>query len=89
MSLAKELQKVLHGSVEDAPKVLEAYSRDASLFKVVPEVVVHPKNTDDICALVQFVNVQKEIPKTHLSLTARAAGTDMSGGPLTDSLCST
>ncbi len=86
MSLAKELQKVLHGSVEDAPKVLEAYSRDASLFKVVPEVVVHPKNTDDICALVQFVNVQKEIPKTHLSLTARAAGTDMSGGPLTDSI---
>ncbi len=86
MSLAKELQKVLHGKVEDAPKVLDAYSRDASLFKVAPEVVAHPKDTDDVCAAVQFVHLKKEIPKTHLSLTARAAGTDMSGGPLTDSI---
>lgn len=86
MSLAKELQKVVHGKVEDAPKVLDAYSRDASLFRMVPQVVAHPKNTDDVCAMVQFVNIQKEVPKTHLSLTARAAGTDMSGGPLTDSI---
>src|SRR4051812_18316285 len=86
MSLAKELQKVMHGKVEDAPKVLDQYSRDASLFRVVPEVVAHPQNTDDVAAAVQFVNIKKETPKTHISVTARSAGTDMSGGPLGDSI---
>ncbi|MEK7612852.1 MAG: FAD-binding oxidoreductase [Patescibacteria group bacterium] len=87
MSLGDDLKKVIHGEIEDSAAVLEAYSRDASLFKVLPEVVVHPKDAADICAAVKFVvQEKKNNPKSHVSLTARAAGSDMSGGPLNNSI---
>lgn len=87
MSLAEELQSVVKGEVLNDAKTLDAASRDASLFRVVPQVVVRPLDAADICALVQFVNAKKRAdPKAHLSLTVRAAGTDMSGGPLNDSI---
>lgn len=86
MSLAGELQKIVHGKVEDSQKARNAYATDASLFRVVPEVIVHPKDAQDVCAVVQFANLKKETPKTHVSITPRSAGTDMSGGPLNDSI---
>jgi FAD/FMN-containing dehydrogenase len=86
MSLAEELRSVVHGEVDDSKETREKFSRDASLFRVVPEVVVAPQNTDDVCAVVQFVNHVKETPGAHISITARSAGTDMSGGPLNDSI---
>lgn len=61
------------------------YSRDASIFEVEPNTVVKPKNADDIRKLVKFVNENKT-GDPELSLTARAAGSDMSGGPLNDSI---
>src|SRR5665213_1960124 len=85
-ALSDDIKKVIRGDVETDPAVLEKYSRDASLFVERPEIVVHPKDAQDVCALVEFVAERKKVPKTHLSLTARAAGTDMSGGPLTDSI---
>lgn len=86
MSLSEELRAVVRGEVDDSPATLEKNSRDASLFKVTPEAVVRPLDAKDVCALVGFVNQKKQVPKAHISLTARAAGTDMSGGPLTDSV---
>ena len=85
-ALSDDLKKAIRGEVEDTPTVLDAYSRDASLFKVTPEVVVHPKDASDVEALVRYVSEKKQVPKTRLSITARAAGTDMSGGPLNDSI---
>lgn len=85
-SLAKELIAVVHGDVDASQKTLDAFSRDASLFKVVPEVVVAPKDAEDICALVQFINHKKEDSHHHISLTARSGGSDMSGGPLNTSI---
>lgn len=85
-SLGEELRKVLRGEVDDSPATLEHYSRDASLFKVVPQVVAYPEDSSDICAAVRFVSEKKKTPKSHISLTPRAAGTDMSGGPLGDSI---
>ncbi len=86
MSLIDELKKVVKGEVLDDAKTLDAASRDASLFRVLPQVVVRPKGAEDVGDLVKFVNKKKETPKTHLSLTARSGGTDMSGGPLGDSI---
>ena len=87
MSLADELRSVVGIEADDAPAVLEKYSRDASLFAVRPQVVAYPKDADDICRLVKFVaQKKKENPKLKISITARAAGTDMSGGPLGDSI---
>lgn len=87
MSLPEELRGVIAGEVDDSKSTLDAFSRDASLFKVMPAVVAAPKDTADVEKLVQFVSGKKaENPSAHLSLTARSAGTDMSGGPLNDSI---
>jgi len=83
MSLKEELQSLIKGEVLDDEKTLKKYSRDASLFEVKPRFVIFPKNAKDIQNLVLFVAKRK---KEKLSLTARSAGTDMSGGPLTESI---
>ncbi len=85
MSLTDELKKIVKGEVDDSPETLEKASTDASLFKVRPEVVVSPKDTADIQVLVQFVTEKKKAGEK-ISITARAAGTDMSGGPLGESI---
>lgn len=85
-SLGRDLEKVVRGGVIDDAVELDKYSRDASLFRVMPEVVVEPIDADDIGSVVRFVARRKQVPKTHISITARAAGTDMSGGPLNDSI---
>lgn len=87
MSLAEELRSVIKGEVLDDAQTLDTYSRDASLFRVVPQVVVRPKDAQDVCALVAFVTAKKKAnPKDPISLTPRSAGTDMSGGPLGSSI---
>lgn len=85
MALVDELRTVIEGEVDASDKTREAYSTDASLFKVTPEVVVRPRDTQDVQALVRFVAKEREKGR-EISLTARAAGTDMSGGPLTESI---
>jgi len=85
MSIADELTAIVEGEVDDSPETLEAYSRDASLFVLKPSVVVRPKHTKDIQTLVRFVTEEKKKGR-EVSLTPRAAGTDMSGGPLTESI---
>ncbi len=85
--MAEELRGVVKGEVLDDAKTMDAYSRDASLFRVVPQVVVRPLDAQDVCALVRFVNEKKKAnPKLAISLTPRSAGTDMSGGPLGSSI---
>ncbi len=77
----------MRGEVLDDPKSLDAYSRDASLFRVVPQVVVRAADAADVSALVKFVAAKKtQNHKLDLHITPRAAGTDMSGGPLNTSI---
>ena len=85
MTLAEELRAVVSGGVDDSKEVLEKYSRDASLFRVVPQVVVRPQDVEDLKKLVRFVSKERDAGRA-ISLTPRAAGTDMSGGPLTESI---
>lgn len=73
------------GEIEDSASVRDFYSHDASLFEIRPEVVVFPKNSADIQALVRAVKREKAA-KPGLSITARSAGTDMSGGAINDSI---
>jgi len=83
MDLKTQIQKVVRGDVIDTPDVLDTFSKDASIFVVRPALVIAPKDSEDIQALVQFVDDHQEID---LSLTPRSAGTCMSGGPLSESL---
>ncbi len=85
MSLADDLRAAVRGEVSTAPADLDAASRDASLFRVEPSVVVSPLDAADLQALVKAVARAHEADPS-VTLTARSAGTDMSGGPLTPSV---
>lgn len=71
--------------MDDSPASRDLYSHDASLFEIRPELVVFPKNSDDVKTLVRTVAKEKAT-NPNLSITARSAGTDMSGGAINDSI---
>jgi FAD/FMN-containing dehydrogenase len=62
----------------------DKYSRDWSLFRIVPSAIVYPKNAQEIGEIVRVVSrARREDPSNmRLSVTPRAAGSDMTGGPL-------
>ena len=86
----KELKEKLQqtgfgGDLDDSNETRELFSHDASMFEIVPEVVASPKTAQDVERLVKFVaDNKKDDPR--LSLTARSAGTDMSGAAINDSI---
>ncbi len=79
--MKEELKKFFKGDVLDDDINLKTYSRDASLFEVRPKLVVLPKDSEDLKNLVKWV---KDNPDH--SITIRAAGSDMTGGPLNESI---
>src|SRR6266571_1692635 len=83
--LINELKQLIKGDVVTDDSVLAQYSHDASIFEVKPQVLVFPKDATDVTHLVQFVTAHKKDNPT-LSLTGRAAGTDMGGGSINDSI---
>jgi len=85
MNPTSDIQKFLQGEVENSAETIEKYSHDASLFEVKPQVVTFPKDVADIKALVSYAAAHKKT-NPGLSLTARSAGTDMSGGAINDSV---
>lgn len=85
MVLADELRSIVRGDVMDDAATKELYSRDASLFRIEPRVVVRVKSADDVKAIVTYVTEKKRAGE-EISVTARAAGTDMSGGVLSPSI---
>ena len=80
--LKNALAGVMKGEVSDDAATLTAASRDTSLFMRMPSVVVYPVDANDVSAIVKEVGRTREAG-AEVSLAARAAGTDMSGGPLT------
>ncbi len=73
------------GEVDTSPEAIENYSHDASLFEIRPTLVVAPINSKDVQTLVKSVN-QGRAKNPKLSITARSAGTDMSGAAINDSI---
>lgn len=83
--LSEDLKNIITGDVSVAGDDITRYSHDASIFEVKPEVIVYPKDSEDIKNLVKWVSEHKS-EQPNLSITPRSAGTDMSGGPLNDSI---
>ncbi len=73
------------GEVDDAPATLDLYSHDASMFELRPKLVVKPKDAKDVEKIVKLISARKK-SQPSLSLTARSAGTCMSGGSINDSI---
>lgn len=82
MSVPEELSSIIEGEVEYSDDILERYSRDASIFKILPNAVVYPSSVSDISKLVRYAREKNG----SVSLTVRSGGTCMSGGPLTESV---
>lgn len=83
--MKEELKKIISGEVEDNESILIKYSKDASIFKVKPKLVIFPKDYIDIEKVVKFASENKKNDAT-ISITARAGGSCMSGGPLNESI---
>ncbi len=80
-----EIKKLIKGDVDDSAETIFSHSRDASLFEIKPEVVIYPKDADDISKIVKFVSEEKKQNK-NISITPRSAGTCMAGGSLNNSI---
>lgn len=74
-----------HGEIKDDAATKEFYSHDASMFELKPKLVVAPESASDVETLIKLVAEAKK-NDTSLSLTARSAGTDMSGAAINESI---
>jgi FAD/FMN-containing dehydrogenase len=84
----EEILKFFKGDAEDSEETLVKYSHDASLLEVRPKIVLFPKDSEDVKNLVKWVsdNKQNKDKYGELFITARCAGTDMSGGAIGESI---
>jgi len=83
--LVQELKKNIRGEVCTDQDTLSIHSRDTSLFRVLPSVVVYPKDVDDVRNAIRVVKTLQEQGE-NVSITGRSAGTDMTGGSLSQSV---
>ncbi len=67
------LRDAVRGSVDDSSRRRAEYSTDASNYRVVPQVVVFPRDTDDVEAALQVAR------ETGTPLTSRGGGTSVAG----------
>ncbi len=83
--MKEQILKFFKGEVDDSEDTLLKYSHDASLLEVMPKLVVYPLDADDVRNLVKWMMVNKP-NHPELSITARCAGTCMSGGAIGESI---
>jgi FAD/FMN-containing dehydrogenase len=79
------LRTFIQGEVSNNEDDREKVARDTSLFYVKPEIVVYPKSYKDISKLLEYVSDGKR-QGYDISVSFRAAGTCMTGGPLNPSI---
>lgn len=72
-SVVAELRRLGVDDVDDSSLTRALYSTDASLYRVVPQVVVRPRNTEEVLATVAAC------AETGTPLTSRGAGTSIAG----------
>ncbi len=72
----KKLQQTLEGSVRADEMTRQIYSVDASIFEVEPDIVVLPKNKEDLIKTVQIAR-DHNVP-----IIPRGAATGIAGGCL-------
>ena len=71
--VAVALRRAGIADVDASSRRRAEYSSDASLYRVVPDVVVFPREPDEICAIVEVARAQG------VPVTARGAGTSIAG----------
>ncbi len=79
-SMLKTLQSIIQGDIFSQKEVREFYSVDASSYKIIPNVIVVPKNEKDV------INTVKIAKKFNTSVTVRGAGTGLVGSALNNGI---
>lgn len=72
----ENFKKEIEGDVLTARFWREIYSTDASIYKLVPEMIILPKSKEDVKKTVKFAR------ENSLGITCRTAGTSLAGAAL-------
>jgi len=75
-SILKQLESKIQGDVLSSREFREFYSVDASSYKIIPKIIVIPKNERDVISTVKIAKKRK------ISVTVRGAGTGLVGSAL-------
>jgi len=79
--IAQYLNEHLLGEVSSAESIRQKFSRDGSILSITPELVAHPRVTNDMRKVARFTWQLAE--KGHvLPLTVRGGGTDKTGAAI-------
>ena len=79
--IAQYLNEHVLGEVTSAESVRRRFSRDGSILHIMPELVVHPRVTNDIRKVARFTWQLAE--KSHvMPMTIRGGGTDKTGAAI-------
>ena len=79
--LAQHLRKHLSGEVLADTQALDYFSTDGSIFRLMPRIIVYPRNVTDLRKVVRF-SWQLAEKGQILPITARGKGTDQAGAAL-------
>ncbi|HEX7806178.1 MAG TPA: FAD-binding oxidoreductase, partial [Cellulomonas sp.] len=74
--LVEGLRAAVRGSVDDSSRRRAEYSTDASNYRVVPQVVVFPRDTDDVLAALEVAR------EAGVPVTSRGGGTSVAGNAI-------
>ena len=75
-SILKTLESEIQGEIHSSKEFREFYSVDASSYKIIPKIIVVPKNEKDV------INTLKIAKKMKISVTVRGSGTGLVGSAL-------
>jgi len=75
-SISKTLESKIQGDVISSKEYREFYSVDASSYKIIPKIIVVPKNEKDIISTIKIAKKMKT------TVTVRGAGTGLVGSAL-------
>jgi len=79
-SILKTIRSIIQGDVYSQKEFREFYSVDASSYKIIPKIIVVPKNEKDV------INLVKIAKKFKTSVTVRGAGTGLVGSALNNGI---
>lgn len=79
--VAHYLQEHLMGEVMTSPDARRFFATDASVLSVTPALIVYPRNENDVRKTARFTWQLAERGRV-IPITARGAGTDLSGAAL-------
>lgn len=74
--LAARLRAVVRGEVDNSTRRRAEYSTDASLYRILPRIVVFPRDAADVEATLEIAR------ETGVPFTSRGAGTSIAGNSI-------